>query len=110
MTSTSTSTPTTAPIGVATVLGAVGAIVAAVGTVVAAIQANDVATATAGVAAIAAGLATLGGRYAQAIAQIRAGATRARPDVETLADGDQRELEATDGGVDPDPPVSVRSV
>lgn len=107
---TSTSSSAPAPVGIATVLGVAGAVVGAAGTVVAAVQANDVATATAGIATIAAGLATLGGRYAQAIAQIRLAAGRALPYVAALADGDQRELEATDGGVDPDPPVSVRSV
>jgi hypothetical protein len=57
--------PTTIGAAVLTVLGIIG-------TIIAAVQANDVATVVTGFSSLLVAVTALGGRYAQAVAQIRA--------------------------------------
>jgi hypothetical protein len=83
--STQVSTPVVS-VGPTTILGTLGAIVGAVGTVIAAVKANDTATVTAGAMTLLTGLSVLGGRYAQAVAAIRAAAVKFRPLVDAALD------------------------
>ncbi|HEX7088717.1 MAG TPA: hypothetical protein VF192_01195 [Longimicrobiales bacterium] len=65
--------------GLGTYVGLVVTLVSAVGAIVAAVEQNDTATATAGAAGVLVALTTIGGRMAQAIAVVRAMATKAEP-------------------------------
>ncbi|WP_297775073.1 hypothetical protein [Mycobacterium sp.] len=86
-------------VGPTTVLGTVGAIVGAAGTIIAAVKANDTATVTAGAMTLLTALSVLGGRYAQAVAAIRAAAVKARPLIDAALDAAEG---STGGDVPPD--------
>ncbi|MEJ7787496.1 MAG: hypothetical protein WKF96_22050 [Solirubrobacteraceae bacterium] len=74
------------PVGIATVLSIISALAAGVGAVIAAAAGNDVATASASAAGILAVLGGAGGRYAQAIATIKAAAAVAGPWIDAAQD------------------------
>jgi hypothetical protein len=71
--------------GFGTYAGTIATILGAVGTTIAAIKANDTATVMAGVGTISAAVTTLGGRFAQGVALVRALARSAKPVVDELA-------------------------
>jgi hypothetical protein len=66
-------------VGLATQVGIVVSIVSALGALVGAIEGNDVATASGAAAGVLAAITTIGGRMAQAVAALRAGARVAGP-------------------------------
>lgn len=73
-------------VGPTTILGVLVTIVGIVGGIWAAIESQDWATAASGVVAALAVIGTLGGRYAQAVAAIHAGAATSGPIIDALQD------------------------
>lgn len=78
--------PVSAPVGVASILGIAGAVAGAAGAVVAGINDKSPEAIGAGIAGVLLALSTQGGRYAQAIAQIRQGVDAADRQLDELDD------------------------